>query len=48
MPSTGETYRDLGGDFFTTRDPARQTRRLVAQLERLGHNVTLTEEAAAG
>jgi transposase len=48
MLSTGETYRDLGGDYFTTRDPARQTRRLVAQLERLGHNVTLTEEAAAG
>jgi hypothetical protein len=24
MLSTGETYRDLGGDFFTTRDPARQ------------------------
>jgi len=48
MPSTGETYRDLGGDFFTTRDPAHQTRRLVAQLQRLGHNVTLTEEAAAG
>jgi hypothetical protein len=48
MPSTGETYRDLGGDFFTTRDPARQTRRHVARLERLGHNVTLTEEAASG
>jgi transposase len=47
MLSTGETYRDLGGDFFTTRDPARQTRRLVAQLERLGHTVTLAEGAAA-
>jgi transposase len=47
MLSTGETYRDLGGDYFTTRDPERQTRRLVAQLERLGHNVTLTEDAAA-
>ncbi len=47
MLSTGETYRDLGSDYFTQRDPARQTRRLVAQLERLGHHVTLTEEAAA-
>jgi hypothetical protein len=47
MLSTGETYRHLGGDYFTTRDPERQTRRLVAQLERLEHNVTLTEEAAA-
>jgi transposase len=45
--ATGETYRDLGGDYFTNRDPARQTRRLVAQLERLGHHVTLAEEAAA-
>ena len=47
MLATGETYRDLGGDYFTNRDPERQTRRLVAQLERLGHHVTLTEEAAA-
>ena len=21
MLTTGETYRDLGGDYFTTRDP---------------------------
>jgi transposase len=47
MLSTGETYRDLGPDYFTNRDPARQTRRLVKQLERLGHHVTLTEGAAA-
>jgi transposase len=47
MLSTGETYRDLGGDYFTNRDPERQTRRLVKQLERLGHHVTLTEGAAA-
>jgi transposase len=47
MLSTGETYRDLGGDYFTTRDPERQTRRLVKQLERLGHHVTLQEGAAA-
>ena len=47
MLTTGETYRDLGGDYFTNRDPERQTRRLVAQLERLGHTVTLAEGAAA-
>jgi transposase len=47
MLSTGETYRDLGGDHYTARNPERQTRRLVAQLERLGHHVTLTDEAAA-
>ena len=45
--STGETYRDLGADYFTNRDPERQTRRLIKQLERLGHHVTLTEGAAA-
>jgi transposase len=47
MLSTGETYRDLGGDYYTRRDPERQTRRLVAQLERLGHRVTLQQEAVA-
>jgi transposase len=46
MLATGETYRDLGGDYYTTRDPERQTRRLVKQLERLGHHVTLQEAAA--
>jgi len=35
-------YHDLGGDYFTRRaDPERMTRRLIAQLERLGHKVTL-------
>jgi transposase len=47
MLSTGETYRDLGGDYFINRDPERQTKRLVKQLERLGHHVTLTEGVAA-
>jgi hypothetical protein len=47
MLSTGETYRDLGPDYFTNRDPERQTKRLVKQLERLGHHVTLQEAAAA-
>jgi transposase len=47
MLSTGETYRDLGGDYFTTRNPQRQTKRLVRQLERLGHRVTLEEAVAA-
>lgn len=45
MLSTGEVYRDLGGDYFRRRDPERQTRRLIAQLERLGHTVTLQEVA---
>ena len=41
MFTTGETYRDLGGDYYRKRDPERQTRRLIAQLEALGHKVTL-------
>jgi transposase len=46
MLQTGETYVDPGGDYFQRRDPERQTKRLVAQLERLGHTVTLQEAAA--
>ena len=45
MLQTGETYRDPGGDYYQRRDPARATKRLVAQLERLGHTVTLQEAA---
>jgi hypothetical protein len=33
MLTTGEVYRDAGGDYFTGLDPDKQTRRLVAQLE---------------
>jgi len=46
MLSTGEIYRDAGGDYFTRLDPDKQARRLVAQLERLGHVVRLQEAAA--
>ncbi|HTU84673.1 MAG TPA: IS110 family transposase [Solirubrobacteraceae bacterium] len=35
-------YHDLGGDYYARRsDPERLARRLVAQLERLGHKVNL-------
>jgi transposase len=47
MLATGEIYTDLGGDYHQRRDPERQTRRLVAQLERLGHTVTLQDAKAA-
>jgi transposase len=47
MLTTGELYRDLGGDFYRRRDPERITKRLIAQLEALGHTVTLQEAAAA-
>ncbi len=46
MLATGECYRDLGGEFFQRRDPERVTKRLVAQLEALGHTVTLAKAAA--
>jgi transposase len=47
MLQTGELYKDLGGDYFRARNPERQTRRLIAQLEALGHHVTLQEAVAA-
>jgi transposase len=46
MLTTGELYRDLGGDYFQRRDPERTTKRLIAQLEALGHSVTLQKVAA--
>jgi transposase len=44
--STGETYNDLGGDYFEKRrtSTARQ-HRLIAQLEAMGHKVTLEPAA---
>ncbi len=45
MLQTGETYTDPGGDYYARHDPERATKRLVAQLERLGHTVTLQEAA---
>ena len=47
MLTTGEIYNDLGGDYFARRDPKRTTRRLVAQLEALGHTVILQEGQVA-
>jgi hypothetical protein len=36
-------FEDLGDDYFQRRrDPGRQARRLVAQLEELGFAVTIT------
>ena len=41
MFTTGEVYRDLGGNYFARRDPERATKRLVAKLQALGHKVEL-------
>ncbi len=42
MFTTGQTYTDLGGDYYDRRDPQRQTRRLIGRLEALGNTVALT------
>jgi hypothetical protein len=47
MLQTGQTYDDPGGDYYATRNRARTTNRLVAQLERLGHTVTLQQAQVA-
>ena len=40
--ATGTPYQELGADYFDRRlDPERETRRLIAKLEALGHQVTL-------
>jgi len=45
--ATGQPYDELGADYFTTRlDPERETRRLIARLQALGHTVSLTPAAA--
>jgi transposase len=38
-------YADLGGDYFTRRNPDRQRDRLIAQLHSLGYRVTLDQAA---
>lgn len=45
--ATGKPYLELGEDYFTERrDPDKETRRLIAKLEALGHKVTLEAAAA--
>jgi len=44
--AAGKPYDELGTDFFTHRlDPERETRRLIAKLEALGHQVSLQPAA---
>jgi len=45
--ATGTPYDELGADYFTRRlDPGKETRRLIAKLQALGHTVTLQPAAA--
>jgi len=46
MLQTGEVYREAGSDYYTRLNPEKHVRRLITQLERLGHTVTLQEAAA--
>ena len=45
MFTTGETYVDLGSDYYQRRDPERLTRRLIGRLQALGNTVTITPNA---
>jgi transposase len=46
MLTTGETYHDLGADFYDRHtDPARKIQRHLAELEAAGYTVTLTPAA---
>jgi transposase len=47
MLQSGELYRDLGGAYFTRQNPDRLTRRLIRQLEALGHDVTIQPREVA-
>jgi transposase len=44
--AAGQPYHELGASYFTSRiDPERETRRLIAKLQALGHTVTLAPAA---
>jgi transposase len=45
MLKRDEPYQDLGADWHRRRSEEAHTRRLVAQLERLGHTVTFNPAA---
>jgi transposase len=43
---TGKPYHELGAGYFASlQDPERETRRLIAKLQALGHTVTLNPAA---
>lgn len=47
MLTRDEPYRDLGPDWLGARNEEAHTRRLVAQLQRLGHTVVIDPAACA-
>lgn len=48
MLTTGTVYDDLGGDFYTRRNPDTAKNRAIDQLRKMGYDVTLTPLAEAG
>jgi hypothetical protein len=45
MLSNDELYQDLGADWLSRRTEEAHIRRLIAQLERLGHKVVIDPAA---
>jgi transposase len=43
--ATGQTYRELGGDYFERQNPQATQRRLIRRLEALGLKVTVENAA---
>jgi hypothetical protein len=41
MLTANVAYQELGGSYFTQRDPERTTHRAINQLNQLGYTVTL-------
>ena len=48
MLTNGEFYNEPGGDYFTRRDPEKAKNRALAQLHKLGYDVTIQPQQAAG
>ncbi|MGO4425677.1 hypothetical protein AB4Z54_45040 [Streptomyces sp. MCAF7] len=48
MLTDNVAYHELGGDYFTRRDPERAARRAVTRLNELGYRVTLDPMEATG
>ena len=46
MLTTGETYLDLGPNYYATLNPDRARNKAIQQLENLGYEVTITHAAA--
>ncbi|MGW3563326.1 transposase, partial [Streptomyces sp. NPDC000941] len=47
MLTDNVSYQELGGSYFTQRDPERATRRAIGQLNQLGYTVTLNPRETA-